>query len=509
MDSHCRAKICTLATILVCGYLTFSSSQTFGCEGGEASELGQQAPSQFQFKELCSCCIPEELQDLPYAVYPTSPEYNTQRLNYNKRFVYFPKAIFNPTTQHEIRFVLASLKRHGLEFAVRSGGHCFEPGSLSPDYIIDLEKFNAVIPDVSRQEVYIGAGAMLGNVISTLGEINYAIPTGTCPSVGVSGLALGGGIGLLVRQFGLTCDSVKSITLLNADADIIEVNASHHSDLFWALRGGGNGSYGIVLGWTFKMYHIPEASYYELSWEFDPQLVSPIMHAWQKWVEDLPPDISSVLAIRHPSELCAEPHVAPPLVIRIFGLKIGPEHFNEWKKAFKGLHPTVKIFRGGYGDLSQYWAIESKLPFVKSKSRILMEPVKENTIDLVADFFEELDGKDPDFLVYFEFEAFGGKVPQNKTAFFPKDAFGWWYQAYYWELQEESEEVLALSRDFYAHIPEDVSKYCYSNIVDYDLGNSYLTKYYGNHVNRLINIKRRYDPTNLFHWRQSIPLERP
>jgi hypothetical protein len=448
--------------------------------------------------------IPPELQCLPYAVYPDSLEYNTERLNFNKRFVYFPKAIFFPTNNKEIQYVLSVLKRYGLAFAIRSGRHCMEPGSLSSDYIIDLSKFK-VIKILNDNSVFIGAGAQLGDVLARLGRLNFAIPTGTCPTVGISGLAGGGGIGLLVRQFGLTCDSVVSITLLNADAQIIEVDAHHYADLFWALRGGGNGSYGIVLGWTFLMYHIPKATFYELMWEWDPNIIAPIMNAWQAWVQGLSPQISSVLAIRHSNQLCAEPDKSPPLVIRIFGLKIGDEPFKEWENAFKTLNPEVKLFRGGYGELSRYWAKESTLPFNKCKSRILREPVGDNTISLVTQFFNELEGQDPEALIYFEFEAFGGAVPRGHTAFFPRKAFGWWLQAYYWAEQEQNSEILALSRKFYSEIPNDVSEFCYANIVDYDLGPTYLYKYYGDHVQPLIDIKRKYDPTDLFSWRQGIP----
>ena len=144
---------------------------------------------------LLSPCIPIELQNLPYAVYQTSPGYNTARLNFNKRFVYFPIAIIAPTNEQEIQFVVSILRKYGLDFAVRSGGHCFEPGSLSPDYIIDLQNFNSILPDINAQEVYIGAGCVLGDVIKTLGAIDYAIPTGTCPGVGVTGLTMEGASG--------------------------------------------------------------------------------------------------------------------------------------------------------------------------------------------------------------------------------------------------------------------------------------------------------------------------
>ena len=454
-------------------------------------------------------CIPPELKNLAYAIYPTSPEYNTARLNFNKRFNYFPKAIIVPTTPQEIQYVVGILKNNSLSFSLRSGGHCFEPGSLSSDYVIDLSKFNSIIPDVQNQQVYIGAGCVLGNVIETLGQIDYAIPTGTCPTVGVTGLTLGGGIGLLDRAYGLTCDSVISITVLTADANIIEVNATNEPDLFWALLGGGNGSYGIVLGLTFQMHYIPQVTFYELLWEWDPKLVSPIMHAWQSWVASLPENISSVLGIRHPNDICAIPQQSPPIVIRVFGLKVGSETFTEWETAFGDLNPKVTIIKTRYIDSAKYWASEPKLHFNKAKSRILMTPLSQDDIRQVNNFFKSLDVYNPDYLLHSNFEAFGGKIPDNQTAFFPRNAFGWWFQAYYWDFQEQTDEVLALSRKFYSSILPDVSPYCYANIVDYDLGNTYLKLYYGNNVDRLINIKNKYDPTNFFHWKQSIPTVNP
>lgn len=468
------------------------------------SNVIEKVPSNQNALKLMEC-IPPELQNLPYAIYPTSPEYNTARLIFNKRFVYFPKAIIAPTTFQEAQYVLGVLRQYHLNFSVRSGGHCFEPGSLSSDYVFDLRNFNSIVPNVNNQEVYIGAGCLLGTIIDTLGQIDYAIPTGTCPTVGVTGLTLGGGIGLLIRQFGLTCDSVKSITLLTANSEIIEVNASNYPDLFWALLGGGNGSYGIVLGFTFQMYYIPEVTFYELIWEWNSKLIPSIFRAWQPWVEKLPDNITSVLGIRHPNEMCSLPHETPPLVIRIFGLKVGSEPFIEWECAFKDLKPLVRTFTGRYIDIAKYWASEPQLPFNKAKSRILMKPITRNVIKQITNFFESLEKHNPNYLVYFNFEAFGGAVPNNRTSFFPRDAFGWWFQAYYWDQQKQSDKILALSQRFYSKIPSEVSKYCYSNIVDYDLGRHYLKRYYGDHVDRLIRVKDRYDPTNLFHWKQSIP----
>jgi len=453
-----------------------------------------------------SAQIPPSLQGLPYGIYPTSPTYNTERLNYNKRFVVFPQAIFVPTTNDQVIYVLTQLKQYNLPFSVRAGGHCFEPGSLSPDYVIDVSNFNSIIPNTVAGTVYIGAGCILQNVISVLGAINYAIPSGECPSVGITGLTLGGGIGLLSRTYGLTCDSVQSITLVNASCQVIEVNKTNYPDLFWALLGGGNGSYGIVLGFTFKMQYIPIVTYYELLWNYDVDLIEPIMKAWQSWVPTLSDNISSIFGIRHPSTLTASPPTSPPLTIRVSGLKIGSEPFTEWESAFKALNPTVTLFTGSYVDSASFWARESNEPFNKAKSRILMQPISSKTIKKITQFFNNLEKTNPDYTVYFEFDAMGGNIPNNETAFFPRNAFGWWYQVYFWSFEEETPQLLALSRKFYAKIPNDVSNYCYANVVDYDLGKYYLFTYFGNNAERLIGIKNKYDPSNLFNWEQSIPL---
>lgn len=454
----------------------------------------------------CFSAIPPELRNLSYGIYPSSPDYNTARFNYNKRFNVFPKAIFAPETESELQYVFNNLKKYRLDFSVRSAGHCSEPGSLSSHYVIDLGNFNQIVPDVAHSEVYIGAGCRLGDVINTLGALDYAIPTGTCPTVGVTGLTLGGGIGLLLRQYGLTCDSVKSIVLLNAEGQVITVSHETYPDLFWALLGGGNGSYGIVIGLTFEMHYIPEVTFYELIWEFETAMIGPVMETWQAWVKTLPSTISSVLGIRHPREMAAVPETTPPLVIRVFGLKVGPEPFTEWKSAFQELHPKVLIFKGSYLDMSKYWASEPKEHFNKTKSRILMQPVSSDVIKNVTSFFESIEHTP--YLIYFNFESFGGKEREGRTAFFPRNAFGWWYQAYFWDLQSQSSHVIKLCRDFYGSIPSEVSKYSYANIVDYDIGKYYLEAYYGPHAGPLIDIKRKYDPGNIFQWRQSIPLNR-
>lgn len=440
--------------------------------------------------------IPTKFQRLPFVIYPTQTlVYNTERFNFNKRFNIFPKAIIVPKSKSTVAKVVKCLRSKGLDFSIRSGGHCFEPGSLSPDYVLDLRRFNAIIP--CNESAYIGAGARLGRVIETLGALDQAIPTGTCASVGVAGLALGGGIGFLARTYGLTCDTIKSITLVDANSKIIEVDKNNHSDLFWALRGAGNGSYGVALGFTFKTFHVPASSFFELKWDWNPLLVHQIVDAWHTWIVQLSDDINPVLSMSYAKDV---------LSISISGLKVGKEPFIEWEQAFKNLNPKVTIHTGRYVELAQFWADSPTAPFQKVKSIMAFNPIPNTAVQLAIDYLQQLQIDQAPFQVSLGLVALGGNIAKGDTAFFPRQAVEWWHQVASWDQQEQEVAALASINFFYDSVVPLTSNFCYSNSVDYDLGNGYLNAYYGSHVNRLIEIKNKYDPNNIFHWKQSIPL---
>lgn len=439
--------------------------------------------------------IPPKLQGINFITYPIDIcDYNIERFNFNKRFNIFPKAIIAPKSACTLAQVLHFLRKKHLNFSIRSGGHCFEPGSLSSDYILDLRQFDFI--KTSKNKAYIGAGARLGPVIQKLGKCDLVIPTGTCQSVGIAGLTMGGGIGFLSRTFGLTCDALESITFLTANSKIIEVNKNKHSDLFWALCGAGNGSYGIALGFTFKTFHVPTVSFLKLKWAWNPILVFQIFDAWHAWIQQLPDTINPVLTLEYSDG---------ELSILLEALKVGKEPFTEWKQAFQQLNPNVELEMGRYVDLAQLWADSPTAPFQKIKSLIAFQAIPLTALQLTVQYFEQLQLDQAPFEVGFEFSAFGGKLAQGDTAFFPRNAVEWWHQAVNWNQQDQEAAALASIRQFYNSVAPLVSNFCYANDVDYDLGNQYLEAYYGDHVDRLIKIKNIYDPKNIFHWTQSIP----
>lgn len=443
--------------------------------------------------------IPKEIKNLSYVVYPISDNYNDERFNYNKRFNIFPHAIIKPDNTEQISYVLKILKKYKLNFSLRSGGHCFGPGSLSPDYIIDLTNFNKIIPNIEKKEVFIGAGCRLGCIIEKLGKIDFAIPTGDSGSNGVTGLALGGGVGLLTRKFGLTCDSIKNIIFINANLEVINVNKDNYPDLLWALCGAGGGSFGIVVGFTFKMYFVPKVSVLILNFNWNPTKISEIIKAWQNWIKTLPNDITSYLDIGYLNN---------KISFKIISVKVGNEPFTEWQNTFKKFNPKVGLHTERYIDAAKIFAGTSTFPFLKAKSKMLFDPLSNEGIQVIIDYMQKLKLDMKSFSIKFQIYSGRGKVLQGNTSYFPRNALAWFFQFAYWNLQQQEVEALSSINNFYHNISPFCSQFSYSNLVDYDLGKDYLNAYYGDHVDRLIKIKNKYDPSNIFNWRQSIPLSK-
>jgi len=444
--------------------------------------------------------IPAALQGLDYVMYPNCDVYNTNRFNYNKRFNLFPIAIIVPQTQVQLQYAFQVLTQNNLPFTTRSGGHCYGPGSLSSGYIIDLRNFNAITPNVGNNTVTIGAGCRLGQVIETLGALNYAIPTGTCPSVGIAGLALGGGVGLLSRAYGLTADAVISMTVLMADGTIIEVTQDTYPDLFWALRGAGANAFGIVLDFTFTMYYVPTVSYLQLTWPWNPSQVAQIVNAWQAWFPVQSPDITSELIFYYNNG---------QVTLKLNALKVGATPFTEWQSAFAQFNPTVTtMYQGNYVGAADIFASTYTQPFSKVKSKFIFSPLSSDGIALIINFMSQLANNRCPYLLFLEFGgASGGVIERGDSSYFPRGAYGWIFQFIYWPFEFQHEGALNLIRQFYTSFERYTSPYNYANLVDYDLGAYYLYAYYGTNINRLVQIKNTYDPNNIFTWRQGIPLE--
>ncbi len=287
-----------------------------------------------------------------------------------------------------------------------------------------------------------------------------------------------------------------------ADGTIEDINATNYPDLFWALCGAGANSFGIVIGFTFQMYFIPEVSYVSLTWPWNPSLAAQVLIAWQAWIPTLPETITSE---------CNFTYLAGASQVSVSILKVGSEPLTEWQAVFSNFAPAINInYQGTYLGAATLFASNYTQPFSKVKSKILFEPLSVAGIQVLNNFFGQLQENPCNIRVNFEFgSGVGGAIsqPNPSSSYFPRNAFGWFFQFIYWTYEYQATYVLNLLQQFYLNMEPYTSQYSYANLIDYEIGASYLNAYYGTNVNSLIQVKNIYDPTNIFNWKQGIPLQ--
>src|SRR2546430_2052515 len=150
----------------------------------------------------------------------------------------------------DVQAVVRWGRRRGVRVIPRSGGHSYAGYSTGGGVVVDLSTLSGV--RVAGKTAVIGPGTRLFDVYAALASRGGTIPAGSCPTVGFGGLTLGGGVGLASRKLGTTSDNVVAMTVVAGDGRVLEVDATHHPDLFWALRGAGGRNFGIVTSFRVR-----------------------------------------------------------------------------------------------------------------------------------------------------------------------------------------------------------------------------------------------------------------
>ncbi|HEY3469158.1 MAG TPA: FAD-binding oxidoreductase [Amycolatopsis sp.] len=206
-----------------------------------------------------------------------------------------PAAVVGAGCVEDVQLAVAFAARHRLPVAARSGGHSY-PGYSTVDggIVVDLSRFSGIEVRPDGRAV-IGAGAKLGPIATTLAAAGRVLPAGSCDTVGIAGLALGGGVGVLDRKYGLTCDHLEAARIVTAEGRVRTVSAAAEPDLFWALRGGGGGNFGIVTGFTFRTVPIADVATFDLKFPADARTA--LFAAWQEWQPAAPDELWSGMGL--------------------------------------------------------------------------------------------------------------------------------------------------------------------------------------------------------------------
>jgi FAD/FMN-containing dehydrogenase len=420
-----------------------------------------------------------------------------------------PRAVVLCKSPADVSETIAFARRFGLPTVPRSGGHCFAGRSSTGGIVIDVSPMNAV--SVSGDVATVGAGARLGEVYDALDERGLTIPAGCGPTVGISGLALGGGLGILGRKHGLTSDSLISAQVVLADGRVVECDEDREPDLFWALRGASGGSFGVVTSLVFRAVPAPAATAFHLTWPF--VRASEVVAAWQDWSPGGPDELAASLL------LTASDDPTEPPEVNVFGAMVGAESDAQRVLgdlvARVGVDPaSASLKHASYRELKRHLAehgFGDDRPdgHQLNKSEFFRGPLPEEAVEaLVGNFGSgRVAGQSREL----DFTPWGGaynRVSSASTAFAHRqELFALLHLAVVdaGASAAEWEDARGWLGRSWSSVRPWGSGGVYPNWPDPEL-EGWARAYHGGNLDRLAQLKQRYDPDNFFRFHQSVPV---
>ena len=436
---------------------------------------------------------------------PGDGAYESARKIWNAMVDKRPAVIARCATTPDVVRAVNFARDNGVLLSVRGGGHNIAGNAVCDDgLMIDLSKMKAARVDAAARRVTIEGGATLADLDAATEAHGLATPVGINSTTGVAGLTLGGGFGWLSRKYGMTVDNLESAEVVTAAGEVVRASASENPDLFWALRGGG-GNFGVVTRFEFRLHPVgPDV--------LSGLIVYPISEAksvlrqYREFMAKAPDELSVWTVLRkapplpflpekvHGREMMAlallyagDPKRGEPLIepLRRFGTPwgehIGVQPYVAWQKTFDPLlTPGAR----------NYW---------KSHNFSTLE---DGLFDVVVAYVGKLPS--PECEIFFG--AIGGATtrPAPDSAAYPhRDAQFVMNFHGRWEDPADDERCVGWARDFFNATAPFASGGVYVNFLTADEGDR-VRAAYGPNYDRLVRVKRRYDPANLFHMNQNI-----
>lgn len=408
-------------------------------------------------------------------------------------------------TEHAVAVMVDWVRSNHLNFAVRCGGHSYEGFSQSADVVIDVRGLSTITVDKSAGLVTAGSGVSLYRIYQALAAQGLALQAGSCPTVGISGHVMGGGHGLLARSHGLTCDSLQQINVVDSQAQVLQVDAASEPDLYWACRGGG-GSFGIATRFTLQVFPLNTALVFGVSWKLSQAHAARLFAAWQAWAPSAPATITSIMKVG--------PAGGGLISMRCIGQSIGSESAlrSQLKPltALQAPSSPLSVQSLGFLEAVKHFAgpLAYEQVYMKAKSDYVLSPLGSAGIDAMMAAVAPVAAGGIVLLC----DSYGGKisdVPADATAF-PRRAGTQYCIQYYssWTRAADTPARLAQVAKVYAAMRPYLPGASYVNYCDLDLPD-FASAYWGDNLARLVAVKQHYDPDNLFHHAQSVPVSVP
>jgi FAD/FMN-containing dehydrogenase len=429
---------------------------------------------------------------------PRTPGYNARRLVYNTRFDGIkPDAVVLPRDTRDVQAVVRWADRFDIRLVSRSGGHSYAGYSTTDrGVVVDLRRLRGV--RVSNGRAIVGPATPLIDVYSRLARSGLLVPAGSCPSVGIAGLALGGGHGLSGRRFGLTSDNLLAATIVTADGRARRADPDTNGDLYWACRGGGGGNFGIVTSLTLQAHRTRQAAWFII--RFPWSQANEALAAWQRFAPDAPPALTSVFSLgttggaRDPSVTAVGQFYGPETRLRNL---IRPLTRVSGASVSAGTDTTMGLVRrwSGAGGRARF----------RAKSDYFDEPLPRRARELMIEWIERRQRSPSQGSGALLLDSYGGAINRPRsgaTAFVHRDMlFSLQYLTYFSGGGQAANRWLG---GVWRALRPYASGQAYQNYIDPQL-ERWQRAYYGSNLERLRDIKARVDPDFRFRFRQAIP----
>jgi hypothetical protein len=436
-------------------------------------------------------------------VAPGDNEYDAARTPFYGGFERRPAAIVMAADADDVAKVVELASETGLELAVRSGGHSI-PGHSTTEggIVLDLRDLNSLEIDVDSRTAWAETGLTTGRYTDAAAEHGLATPFGDTGSVGIGGLTLGGGIGYLVRKHGLTIDSLLAADVVTAEGELLRVDAESQPDLFWAIRGGG-GNFGVVTRVRLQLH--------EVGTVVGGMLILPAtadtIHSFVQAAEAAPEELSGIANVMPaPPMPFLPPEQHGSLIIFALLVYAGEAEAGERAVApFRALaepivdmvgpKPYPAIFEGGPAEEDFHPVMATRTMFVdsidRSAAETIVEQLQASTAMIAATQLRVLGGE-------------AARVPVDATAYAHRQSRIMVNVAALFGSPEEAPEHEPWVTGLADALRQD-DQGAYVNFLDNEGEDRVRAAYPDATWDRLVAVKRRYDPTNLFRLNQNIP----
>jgi FAD/FMN-containing dehydrogenase len=435
---------------------------------------------------------------------PDDSGYDDVRLVHNGLIDRYPAAVAQCRSAGDVQAVIRTAQESGRELAVRGGAHSVAGFGTGDDVIVcDLSGMEQVVVDADSWRARVGGGANWHQFNDATGQVGLATTGGVISTTGVGGLTLGGGIGYLARQYGLSCDNLVSAQVVLADGRVVTASEREHPDLFWALRGGG-GNFGVVTEFTFTLHPVDQVLGGLMLFELDD--AENVLRYFDDFIADAPREYGGYPAL----------HVAPPLPF-VPADRVG-DTFVAVVSCWNGPVDSGARVLDGIRDVAAPAAEHIEpMPYPQINSlfdemlpRGIRAYWKTVNLDRLTDgalhAHLEHGPRLPAMTSTIHLYTVNGAVhdvPSDATAFPDRDAVYSANIAGMWPDEADDETSVAWVKDYHAALVPHARSGGYVNFSSAD-DQSRAAASYGNNLVRLQQVKRHYDPDNLFHLNQNV-----